>query len=63
MEYALLFSCMGTWILWLHWRYAGLHREHMRAVKIIGMFVAEKIEAEGGDILEFEIKRKSSSRT
>jgi hypothetical protein len=35
----------------------------MRAVKIIGMFMAEKIEAEGGDILEFEIKRKSSSRT
>lgn len=63
MEYALLFSLMGTWILWLHWRYAGLHQEHMRAVKIIGMFVAEKIEAEGGDILEFEIKRKSSSRT
>lgn len=63
MEYALLFSLMGTWILWLHWRYTGLHREHMRAVKIIGMFVAEKIEAEGGDILEFEIKRKSSSRT
>jgi hypothetical protein len=35
----------------------------MRAVTIIGMFLAEKIEAEGGDILEFEIKRKSSSRT
>ena len=58
MEYALLFSLMGTWILWLHWRYAGLHREHMKAVTIIGMFMAEKIEAEDGDVMEFEIIKR-----
>jgi hypothetical protein len=30
----------------------------MRAVKIIGMFLAEKIEAEGGDVMEFEIIKR-----
>ena len=64
MEYALLFSFMGTWIVWLHWKYAGLHREHTKAIKILSMFMAEKMGAEAGDIFEFEIvKKKSSSRT
>jgi hypothetical protein len=61
MEYALLFSFMGTWIVWLYWRYIGLYREHTKAVKIISIFMAEKMEAEVGDILEFEIVRKKSS--
>jgi hypothetical protein len=60
MEYALLFSFMGTWIVWLYWRYIGLYREHTKAVKIISIFMAEKMEAELGDILEFEIVRKKN---
>jgi hypothetical protein len=35
--------------------------EDTKAVKIISIFMAEKMEAEVGDILEFEIVRKKSS--
>jgi hypothetical protein len=30
----------------------------MRAVTIIGMFLVEKIEAEDGDVMEFEITKR-----